>query len=52
MFALPNPESLVSSATFPQAQLRLGSPSAQVCSGLLTPIMQHGVAKINLTRNY
>ena len=35
MFALPNSLSHVSSAAFAQAGLRLGSGSAQVCSGLL-----------------
>jgi len=35
MFALPDPGSHVNSAAFAQARLRLGSPSAQVCSPLL-----------------
>jgi hypothetical protein len=41
MFALPNPIFTLSSAAFARARLRSGSPSvrsAQVCSGLLTPI--------------
>jgi hypothetical protein len=52
MFALPNPMSHVSSVAFAQARLRPGSPSAQVCPGLLTPITRRSLAKNNLTSNH